>query len=379
MVENRTAQFLASDLVKNIRKNHGASILDTASERAVEVRPRIPTGIFQVDNALSGGFPAGLISTVYGHKSTGKTTILCRAIGQAQKMCANCWTGPQYDYDTGEILRDHQCDDFRDPIIAYLDVEGTFDKKWAEAVGVDTSKLLLTVPDYAEQALDIAEALVRSLEVDIVVIDSIAFLTPTKEIEESSGKALQAEQARTVGRGTRKFISALNYCDNRIGRRPTIFFTNQVRMKLGVMFGNPETQPGGFAPGFAAATEVRTSGGKYTMDKETGRPICVDLKFKVEKNKSADAKMEGEYRMLLSDTSLQSKGDVSDEAEMVKTAIRVGYVERAGNGWSCLDAKFKKKLDLEEKLMKEPLYRQQFRETLLSLLDAETRRRSQSG
>ena len=379
MVESRTAQFLSSELVKNMRARHGIRVIDVASKRAVEVQLRIPTGIFQVDNALAGGFPAGRVNTVYGHKSTGKSTILCRTIGQAQKMCANCWTGPKYDYETGEVTREHDCDDFREPVIVYLDVEGTFDKAWAASVGVDLDKLLLTIPDYAEQALDIAEALVRSLEVDIVVIDSIAFLTPTKEIEESSGKALQAEQARTVGRGTRKFVAALNYCDNKIGRRPTIFFTNQIRMKLGVMFGNPETQPGGYAPGFAASTEIRTSGGKYTMDKETGGPLCVDLKFKVEKNKSSGAKMEGEYRLLLADTTLQSKGTVSDEGAMLKEAIRVGYVERAGNGWSCLGEKFKNKALLEEKLMKEPLYRQRFRETLMSLLDVESGRRNQSG
>lgn len=368
MAETRLDKFLASDLLKNIRKQHGKGILAPASGTTVG---RIPTGIFQLDYALGGGLPAGRISTVYGHKSTGKTSMLVRTLGNAQKMCANCWAGEQWDLETGEHLGDHVCKDFRDPIIAYLDVEGTFDTHWAELLGLDYSKLLLSVPDYAEQTLDMAEALARSSDVDIIVIDSLAFLTPRKEIEESSGKALQAEQARTLGRAVRKFVAAINYCGNTSGRRPTILFTNQIRMKLGVMFGNPETQPGGFAAGFASTVEVKTYGGtKYVMDDLTGKPKYTDFKFRVEKNKSSGAKMEGEYRLMLSDTTTKRMGDVYDEDFIVRMAKKTGLIEKSGNGWLCLGEKFAKGADIETRMLTDVVYKRKVGQALLQVLRA---------
>jgi len=129
------------------------------------------------------------------------------------------------------------CKKFREVVCAFIDVEGTFDKPWALRNHVDLDKLLLSIPEYAEQSLDMADALMRSGECDIVVLDSIAFLTPAKEIEESTEKETMGVQPRVVGKGTRKFVSGLNSVGMHHGRRPTLFLTNQIRMKLGVMFG----------------------------------------------------------------------------------------------------------------------------------------------
>lgn len=368
MSDDRLKALMASDLIKKIKKKHGKNILTPADEFHIQHVPRIQTGIFFYDYALGGGFPAGRPSIVWGHKSTGKTVMCLRAMGTAQRLCANCYT-PTIDPFTGEEVG-CQCGDFRETICAFLDVEGSWDKEWAQLHGVNTERVILSVPEYAEQTLDIAEALIRSGEVDFLVIDSLAFLTPAKEIEESTAKALQAEQARVLGRGIRKFGAALNHMGNVTGRRPTLLFTNQIRMKVGLLFGNPETQPGGYAPGFAAATETKTFGGKYEIDDVTGRPIHVNLSYRVEKNKTAGAKVEGEWRLMLADTSIKKKGEVYEEPAMVDMGIKVGLVEKSGSGWLCLGEKYKSKSLLATVMVQDPNLKARYGETLMNVLTA---------
>jgi RecA/RadA recombinase len=251
-------------------------------------------------------------------------------------------------------------------------VHNTWDQEWAKINGVDTATVLLSVPEYAEQTLDIAEGLLRSGEVDFLVIDSLAFLTPAKEIEESTAKALQAEQARVLGRGIRKFGSALNKVGNQTGRRPTLLFTNQVRMKVGLLFGNPETQPGGNAPGFSATVEVKTHGGKYEMDEVTGRPRHVDLGFRVEKNKSAGAHMEGDWRLVLSDGGLKKKGQISEEPALVDKALALGLIEKVNqNNWKCLGESHRSKSEIVKLLATDPAMKYLFTRALLKVLLAD--------
>jgi recombination protein RecA len=370
--KGRFEALLSSDLLKKIKKKHGKAILVRADEFSIQNIPRIGTGIFALDYALGGGFPAGRINIVWGNKSTGKTAICLRTLAHAQKVCANCYTADVVD-EEGEV-HPCVCGEFREHVCAYLDVEGTWDQEWARTMGVDTEKVLLSVPEYAEQTLDIAEALLRSGEVDFLVLDSIAFLTPAKEIEESAGKALQAEQARVLGRGIRKFTAALNYMGNHFGRRPTIMFTNQIRMKIGVMFGSPETQPGGKASGFSATTEVKTYGGStkaYKMDETTGRPLYTDLAFRVEKNKSSPAKIEGEWRLQLADTETKRKGEIAEEAPMVETGLKIGLVEKVHNQkWTCLGEEYRAKSLIVKKMLEDPEFKATYSEALMTVLTA---------
>lgn len=364
--KDRFKNVMASELVKKIQKAHGKNILVPASDFRLKRMPRIPTGIFSLDVALGGGgFPATRVNIVWGNKSTGKTVICLRALGNAQKMCANCYTFPN---ERGKCA----CGKFRQHICAYLDVEGSWDHEWAMLHGVDPERVLLSVPEYAEQTLDIGEALLRSTEVDLLVVDSLAFLTPSKEIEESTAKALQAEQARVLGRGIRKFVAALNYVGNHEARRPTVIFTNQVRMKVGLLFGNPEIQPGGNAPGFMATTETKTSGGKYEMDELTGRPLHVDLGFRVEKNKSAGAKMEGSWRLMLADTEIKRKGETYDEPAMVDFGLKIGLVEKEGGGSTitCFGEKYGSKSLLVTGLVQNPDLKRRYWEALSNILTA---------
>jgi recombination protein RecA len=235
---SRLSSFLASEMVKKLKKKHGEMALIRASDFKVQDVPRIPTGVFDLDYALGGGFPAGRISTLYGPKSSGKTTIFLKTIANAQQMCSDCFTF--IDEEKGRCV----CGECREFVIAFLDVEGALDIPWARKMGVDTEQMMIDIPEYAEAALDIGEALLRSGEVDILVLDSLAFPTPAKEIEVSVEKDLMGTQPRLIGKGVRKFLSAINGVGKESGRRPTVFFTNQIRYKLGVMFGDPETQPG---------------------------------------------------------------------------------------------------------------------------------------
>jgi recombination protein RecA len=265
-------------------------------------------------------------------------------------MCSECY---RYTVDAEWGCK---CKKAREFVIAFLDVEGTLDIPWAKSIGVDTDRLLLSIPEYAEQSLDIAEALVRSGECDILVLDSIAFLTPQKEIEESIEKDMMGVQPRIVGRGIRKFIAAVNGVGNETGRRPTIFFTNQIRMMLGVMFGNPETQPGGKAPGYAAATETKLWPGKYEMDEGTKKPTNVEINFRIEKNKTSGAKMEGSFKLCTSDQPDKKKGDVYDEEQMIDWGEREGLIVRSG-GYQCNGETFRVKADLEKRLIQDSMFK----------------------
>lgn len=357
----RVAQLLASDLVKKLKKANGESTLLRASDNKLVKTPRIPTGIFELDYAFGGGFPVGRISTLYGQKSSGKTTIFLKAIANAQRMCSNCWT--YWDEEKGSC----ECGDYRETVCAFLDVEGTFDSEWAEKLGVDTDNLILDVPEYAEQALDIGEALLRSGNVDVLCLDSLAFLVPQKEIENSVTKDGMGISPRLIGKGVRKFLSAMNGVGRDTERRPTVFFTNQIRYKLGLLFGNPETTAGGQAPGFAASLECRLEAKKYEIHEATQKPISVNMKYRVDKNKTYGAKMAGEYQLMLTDTEHKKVGESCPEAALIKWGEYLEIIKRDG-GYNCLGRTFPKKGDLVAEVESNREFREQLQSTLLPIL-----------
>jgi recombination protein RecA len=363
-VPSRFDELMGSDLVSKIKRRFGSAIVRPASK--FEESPlRLSSGVFFVDYGLGGGWPMGRWNIIYGDKSSGKTGLCLKTIASAQRSCARCWSPAP----NGECMG---CGEYREPVIAYIDVEGTWDTTWAAAMGVDPNRLLLSEPEYQEQTLDIAENLMRSDMVDLLFIDSLAFLTPQKEIEESTGKALQAEQARVLGRGVRKIVAAQNYVGNTKGRRPTIICTNQLRMKIGVMFGDPHVQSGGKAPGFAATTEVKCwSGAKsdQLIDEATGKLVYIDLHFKVEKNKSAAAKYEGVWRLMTSDTELKKKGDVAEESELVEKGLLVGLVTKVSSQrLECLGEGFRSKSVIQHRLMTDLDYQETYKGELLKRL-----------
>jgi protein RecA len=368
----RMEKLLASKAVAAISKDHGAGLLLRASDHRARATYQIPTGVFALDRALGGGWAVGRFHTVFGPKSGGKTTLLLRSIANAQRQCSNCWSFVDWSGPKPKC----SCGKFREVTAGYLDVEGAYDETWAKALGIVPERLLLSQPEYAEQTLDVGEALIRSGELDILAIDSLAFLTPAKEIEESTGKDLMGVQARAIGKGIRKFVSAVNEAGNKTGRRPTIFFTNQIRMKLGVVFGNPETTPGGHAPGFSASTELRLQGGKPEMEETPkdapvgfmARPLYDDLQFKVEKLKVGEVPhMTGSYRLILTDTEVKKKGEVYEEPMMVDLAIQYGIVTKA-ESYAFNGTEFGTISKLEKALMLDRSLKNEFRKALFTVL-----------
>jgi recombination protein RecA len=381
--KDRLDKLIGSDLMAAILKKHGSSVIRRASEHNASRTQYIPSGIFTLDRALGGGFRVGGAHTVWGPKSSGKTTTLLKTIGTAQKMCSNCWSFSEtFDPITGEEYKSPKCScsKFREVVAALVVTEPAgWDAAWAEALGVDTSALMLSETEYAEQALDIGEALLRSGDVDILAIDSIAFLTPAKEIEKSTVEESMGVQARALGKGIRKFTSALNYVGNHTDRKPTLFLTNQVRFKLGMLFGNPETQPGGQAPQFAATTETKFRNSKVDSEKNkddsdkvselgSSKPLSVDISFKVEKNKQGNPLVDGSYNLLLAGTESRNKGDVYDEPVILEQADRFELLNKAGGQWVCLDKEFQSKKELEAHLVANPAFKRKLASQVLELL-----------
>jgi recombination protein RecA len=175
-------------------------------------------------------------------------------------------------------------------------------------------------------------------------------------------------QSRLVGKGVRKLVAAMNTVGNDSGRRPTLFLINQIRMKIGLVFGNPETTPGGMAPGFAASTEIMFRSGKYEMDEITGKPLSVEMKFKIEKNKTSAAKMEGEYKMILSQTETKGVGEILEEDKMVEMGERMNLVEKKGADWYCIGEKFAAKSHIERRAMTDSAFKRKFGQALMTVL-----------
>lgn len=339
-VDDRDEQLAA--YFKQAEKNYGKGAVQFAIDHGHQNIHRITTGILPLDISLGGGLPVGRVSMFYGPKSSSKTTCFLRSAGRAQRMCSNCWTPafPIWNVNTQGMTPKCECGDYRKVNIAWLDVEGVWDSAWSRRF-MDVNRIVFSAPETGEQACDIADSLLRSGTVDIIVIDSVAFMTPVAEIEKSAAEPTMGTQARLLGNMFRKLVSGTNAVSQRDGRRPTVWFTNQIRNKIGVMFGNPETVPGGYAQGFATSTETRMSPGKYEEDKETGIITGVVMKLRNEKNKTGVAKMEGEYKLVLHDTEVKKMGDVYDEDYALKMGQQTGLVElgrgRASTVWNGME------------------------------------------
>lgn len=310
--EEKQSGLAIEDTIRAIKTKFGdESIMKLGDKPRVDVKA-IPTGSIGLDAALGiGGLPRGRIIEIFGPESSGKTTLALHAVAEAQKQGGIC---------------------------AYIDAEHAMDPEYAKKLGVNIENLLISQPDTGEQALEITESLVRSGKIDVIVIDSVAALTPKDEIEGDMGAQHMGKQARLMSQALRKLTAIV------AKSKTVVIFINQIRMQIGVMFGNPETTPGGKALKFY--TSVRLDIRRIASIKKGDEVMGGRVRVKVVKNKVAAPFRTTEFDLMYGE-------GISKEGEMLALGEKFGLIQKSGASYSFGDEKLGRGYDAARTYLKE--------------------------
>jgi len=304
---------IVEETISAIEKTYGKGSIMRLGDGVIAQVEAISTGALSLDYALGiGGIPRGRVTEVYGPESSGKTTLCLHVIAEAQK--------------TGGLA-------------AFIDAEHALDVNYAKKLGVDTANLLLSQPDFGEQALEITDTLVRSNALDIIVIDSVAALVPRSEIEGEMGDATMAVQARLMSQALRKLTGAISKS------KTAVVFINQLRSKIGVMFGNPETTTGGNALKFYAS--LRLDIRRIAAIKDGTDVVGNRTKVKIVKSKVAPPFKEVEFDILYNE-------GISKTGDLIDLAANLGILKKSGSWFTYNEDRFQGREQLKQKLIETP-------------------------